>query len=152
MHEALTSCFTELGYRVLSSTTRFFVAACFACVSLPTLATAEPPSLLKKLFQRKTPIAAQSLELKPEHGPWLILATTFRGNDAEKKATALARELQQSLGVRSFIMNRDFGSPTTLATRQYEKTDYSGRQKTIVSKVKYANGGGKRTHFWGSRR
>ncbi len=54
---------------------------------------ADPPSIMK-IFRPKQTLAEESLELKPEHGPWLILAATLPGADAKPQAVALAREIR----------------------------------------------------------
>ena len=42
----------------------------------------DPPSILA-MFRKKQPdVSADALQLRAEHGPWLILAVTLSGDDA----------------------------------------------------------------------
>ncbi|MCA9133418.1 MAG: hypothetical protein KDA45_09695 [Planctomycetales bacterium] len=109
----------------------------------PSVLCAEPPSILS-MFHRKLSLADESLVLKPEHGPWLILAATLPGTDAKAQATELAREIRSSLNLPSFVMEKASGVATTLATRERIKTDDAGNVIPYDLAVRYANGGQER--------
>lgn len=100
-------------------------------------AWADPPSILS-MFRKKEPIPEGALELKAEHGPWLILATTLSGDGALDQATALAKELRTELRLPTYIMQRQ-GDKQTLATRDRVKTDKYGNQRPYQLEIKYAN-------------
>ncbi len=104
----------------------------------PPTASAEPPSILS-MFRKKEPIPEGALELKAEHGPWLILATTLSGDGALDQATALAKELRTELRLPTYVMQRQ-GDKQTLATRDRVKTDRYGNQRPYQLEIKYANG------------
>jgi hypothetical protein len=101
-------------------------------------AWADPPSILS-MFRKKEPIPEGALELKAEHGPWLILASTLSGDGALDQATALAQELRTELRLPTYIMQRQ-GDKQTLATRDRVKTDKYGNQRPYQLEIKYANG------------
>ena len=44
------------------------------------------------------------LELKPEHGPWLVFATSFDGPDARSQAEQLATELRRDFKLQAYCM------------------------------------------------
>lgn len=81
-------------------------------------ATAGPPSLLK-IFGKAKPIEeANSFLLREEDGPWLLLATTFVGDNAKSRAERTAIEIRQKLRLPAFIHKQDFdftGSTTERA-------------------------------------
>lgn len=54
------------------------------------------------------PVAAESLKLTQEAGPWLILATTFSGEGAEEQATDLCLELRQTLRLPTYLHEMTF--------------------------------------------
>lgn len=72
---------------------------------LGSWANAEPP--FSNLF-RKSSKQGSVGELKPEHGPWLIFASSFEGPQAKQRAEALAQDLQEDHGLAAFIMNKKF--------------------------------------------
>ncbi len=118
---------------------------CLAWVVLhASLACADPPSILS-MFRKKQPLADESLELKAEHGPWMILATTIAGDDAQTEATALAKEIRSTLRLPSYIMERTVGNNQTLATRERVRTDARGNSVPYQLELKYANSSPTRT-------
>jgi hypothetical protein len=119
-----------------------FHRSTFLLLAIATLSPicAEPPSILS-IFRKKQPLSDESLELKVEHGPWLILAATLPGEGAKDKSIALAREVRNTLNIPSFVMEKSTGAPTTLATRERIKTDRSGNVIPYDLAVRYANGG-----------
>ncbi|GAB5404753.1 MAG: hypothetical protein Aurels2KO_29840 [Aureliella sp.] len=101
-------------------------------------ATAKPPSFLD-IFRKKP---SGPLELKPEHGPWLIMATVITEGDAEKKAKALAEEIRQSLRIPAFVMHRTGGTPEKLGEGLRVKTDVNTGQRIATRlESRFINGG-----------
>ncbi len=83
----------------------------------------DPPSLLA-VFKKKGQVNS-SLELKAENGPWLILAKTISGDDAQQKAETLAKELQGITRRRCYVLEKNFDHSTMLAahSRKTERLD-----------------------------
>ncbi len=101
---------------------------------------AEPPSIFK-IFRPKQSLSDESLELKVEHGPWMILAYTIPGADAKAKAVALAKEIRSDLNLPSFVMEKTTGVATTLAKRERIRNDRNGNPVPYDLELRYANGG-----------
>lgn len=98
---------------------------------------AAPPSIFS-IFQKKSAAVSDAdLQLKDEHGPWLILAATLSGDDAEGKAIALAKELRQTLGVEAFIHEKVFDHSAILGSATY--SDELGGTKPRTRVVRHAN-------------
>ncbi len=109
-------------------------------ISTSASVLAEPPSILK-IFRAKQSLSDESLELKPEHGPWLILAATLPGEDAKPQAIALAREIRQQLNLPSFVMEKMTGVAATSIKRERIRNDANGNPVPVNLQVRYANGG-----------
>ncbi len=107
-----------------------------ACACLGTIVPevqAEPP-MFKNIFKRKTNNSQAmdgSMTLQAEHGPWLIIAYTTQGEDAEAKAMALANELRTSYGLKAYIMPKKFDFTEVVPGAGF---DQDGDQK----RMKYA--------------
>lgn len=101
---------------------------------------ADPPSIMK-IFRPKQTLAEESLELKPEHGPWLILAATLPGADAKPQAVALAREIRGQLKLPSFVMEKMTGVAPTSMKRERIRNDRNGNPVPVNLEVRYANAG-----------
>lgn len=95
---------------------------------------ADPPSLLS-IFKKKSDTTSQ---LKPDHGPWMILAASLSGDDAQAKAEALARELRQQLNVDCYILDKTFDHSSMLKTNRHQTYDFkTGMDKSL--RVRLAN-------------
>lgn len=105
---------------------------------LPQAKAADPPSIMS-IFRKKQPIPEGSTELKAEHGPWMILATTVSGDDAATRAAALAEELRIDLRLPCYVMEKTIGDNQTLATRERVRTDRYGNLQPSQLEIKYAN-------------
>ena len=96
---------------MLRPSRRSFAALCTAAVVAGVSAAptdAAPPSLLR-LFGKAKPIdQADSFVLDEEDGPWLLLATTFVGEDAKDRAQRTAVEIRSELRLPAFIYKEDF--------------------------------------------
>lgn len=78
-------------------------------VAFPAPAPADPPGLLR-IFARN-PLRATpepTRELSEEDGPWLILASTFVGEESESRARRLADELRLEFRLPTFIYKENF--------------------------------------------
>ena len=110
---------------------RSFAALCTATVlagASATPANAAPPSLLR-LFGKAKPIdEADSFVLTEEDGPWLLLATTFVGEDAKDRAQRTAVEIRRELRLPAFIYKEDFNF-----------TGAAGRDEVTGRRARYAN-------------
>ncbi len=84
-------------------------------------AQADPPSLLS-MFKRK-PTSANGFQLSADQGPWMILAASLSGDDAQTKAEALARELQQTLKVECYVLDKTFDHASMLKTDRRQTVD-----------------------------
>ncbi|MDX1924960.1 MAG: hypothetical protein SFV81_00500 [Pirellulaceae bacterium] len=91
-----------------------------AAVCLET-AQADPPSLLS-MFKRK-PTSSNGFQLSADQGPWMILAASLSGDDAQAKAEALARELQQNLKVECYVLDKTFDRSSMLKTDRHQTVD-----------------------------
>jgi len=112
----------------------------FALLVPVASAWAEPPSILK-IFRSKQPLSDESLELRVEHGPWLILAHTLPGADSKPQAIELAREIRQELKLPAFVMEKTSGVAPTLAKRERIRNDANGNPVPVALEARYANGG-----------
>ncbi|MCC9602054.1 hypothetical protein LOC67_15940 [Stieleria sp. JC731] len=87
---------------------------CLSAIVVGPAAVAAPPSLMR-LFGKAKPIdKADSYVLTEEDGPWLLLATTFIGEDAKEDAQAAAIEIRSKLRLPAFIYKEDFNFTGTV--------------------------------------
>ena len=108
----------------------FAVAITAAALTSLSVSPADsaPPSILK-LFGRAKPIdQADSFVLSEEDGPWLILASTFVGEDAKSRAQRTAVEIRKELRLPAFIYQEDFNFTGTL-----------GQDQATGRRTRYAN-------------
>src|SRR6056297_328572 len=109
---------------------RSFAAACAAALAglSANPSDAAPPSLLK-LFGKSKPIdQADSFLLSEEDGPWLLLATTFVGENAKDRAQRTAVEIRSKLRLPAFIYKEEFNFTGT-----------AGEDRTTGRRARYAN-------------
>jgi hypothetical protein len=71
-----------------------------------------------------------ALTIKAEHGPWLIMAMSFHGNDAKAKAEQLASELRKDHKLQAYCLNKRFDFTNRLEGAGF---DEEGRER----KMKY---------------
>ncbi len=53
-------------------------------------------------------VSDSELELKAEHGPWLILAKSLVGPESQQKAQELAREIRQKYRLNAYVLPKQF--------------------------------------------
>ena len=93
----------------LRSAIRYVVSiACVFALFVGMASDAFGQSALGGIFKRGGKDGKQVSDLKPEHGPWLIFAYAFEGEDAKVDAQALAQELQRELGLATFLLEKKF--------------------------------------------
>ena len=95
-------------------------------------AFAAPPDFLRflKAANKQAADSTASLELKPEDGPWLILAASFEQDDAEKRANELAIELRKEYRLKAYVLPKNFDYTNSVPGSGFSE---SGGQK----KMKY---------------
>ena len=82
--------------------------ACFLCAVQPsTLCAAKPWELLIP-FKRVEADADKTYRLTEEHGPWMILATSFAGPGADKQARNLVLELRKQYKLPAFVHQQSY--------------------------------------------
>lgn len=89
---------------------RSLVAAALAVSTVglfPCVAPAEGPSILGWLRPEKGS-GGTDLELKVEHGPWLIYVAALEGSESKMQAVKLAAELREKHGLKSYVMPKRF--------------------------------------------
>lgn len=101
-------------------------AAIVAGVSVPS--EAAPPSLLRMFGKAKPIDEADSFILTEEDGPWLLLATTFVGEDAKDRAQRTAIEIRNELRLPAFIYQEKF-----------DFTGTAGQDNATGRRARYAN-------------
>ncbi|MGB7346124.1 MAG: hypothetical protein WBD20_18040 [Pirellulaceae bacterium] len=73
-------------------------------------AQGQTKSFLQKMFQRDVSTELRDIryELTEEDGPWLILGTTFVGEDAKSRAEKSAEQIRRELNLPAFIYREKF--------------------------------------------
>ncbi|QDT09922.1 hypothetical protein [Planctomycetes bacterium K23_9] len=73
-------------------------------------AQSETPSFLQKMFQRDVSAELGNVryELTEEDGPWMILGTTFVGDNAKTRAERSAEQIRRELKMPAFIYHENF--------------------------------------------
>lgn len=102
--------------------------------TIPPAAHADSPAILK-MFRQSTPsevVADQDLRLKPEDGPWLILATSFEGAESQERANKMAREFRDKHGWKAYVFPKQFDYSQNVMGSGIDEV---GRQK----KFRYAD-------------
>lgn len=90
---------------------------------------AETPALLQRIFQRESASKMKNLpfELRQEDGPWMILATTFVGENAKQQAMSAAGEIRHSLRLPAYIYREEF---------DFSKSEHDAQTRT---RIRYVN-------------
>jgi hypothetical protein len=99
----------------------------------------QSPSFLKRMFQPKG--SGEVVELQDKHGPWLILAQTFPGEEGRNHAIVYAKELQANLRAPVFTMERNSDTEGVLGRSERKLTDKNGRIQSKTVAAKFVNGG-----------
>lgn len=86
---------------------RLLAAICVALALAPAPVAAEPPFRLP-LGRRVEADPQADYHLQDAHGPWLIMATTYTGEDAEANAKELVLELRRDHNWPAYMHRMDF--------------------------------------------
>lgn len=87
--------------------TWFFVCAvCLAVCSTPAGAT--PPWQKMALFKQVEANPNKTYPLSDDHGPWVIMALTFSGDEAGEQADELVQELRSKFKLRAYRYDKTF--------------------------------------------
>lgn len=124
----------------MSSSLRLFVfVLAVAFTSLP--AAAQSPLNKLALFKRIDADPAKDYKLTESEGPWLILCTTFEGEEGEAQAKELVLELRREFKLTAFVHHQEFdysGKMTGRGLDMYGKpkqmrhANYQERQEVAV--------------------
>ncbi len=76
-------------------------------VALVAPATAAPWGRLA-LFKKIDADPGKTYSLKDTNGPWMILANTFRGPDADRRAKELTYELRKKFKLEAYSYSKEF--------------------------------------------
>jgi hypothetical protein len=115
------------------NTSRWFRKQIVDRVLLASLVMASSPAwgdvpVIGKLFSKSPHADPQGdLQLKEEHGPWMIMAASFGGEEGAAQAEQLARELRRDLHLPAFVYSSEY--------------DYTAPQRTAIpgKSARYAN-------------
>lgn len=99
---------------------------------------AAPPSILSMFQERSAAASQEHLALKDEHGPWLILAMTLTGDDAETRSIELAKELRASLHAPVYVHRKEFDHSQTLA-KASARISYPNKEAVYTKRIRHAN-------------
>ena len=94
---------------------RFGFLSMLVVASLCTSSAGQSPLDRLSLFKRLEADPNKTYSLEESHGPWLILAATFSGEDAQEQAQALVLELRREFKVPAYrhAMKWDFSNKVT---------------------------------------
>ena len=101
-------------------------------------AQATPPFIANMFQERSAPASEEHLALKDEHGPWLILAMSFTGDDAEARAVQLAKELRTTLKAPVYVHRKEFDHSRPLAENS-ARLRYDSAETMYTKRVRHAN-------------
>ncbi len=126
-----------------SSLTQVLAAGLVTMGAGQVLAT---PPFISSIFQERTaPASEEHLALKDEHGPWLILAMTFTGDDAETRAVQLTKELRSMLNAPVYVHRKEFDHSQPLAEAT-ARLHYGSADTLYTKRVKHANAAHEQTY------
>ncbi len=86
-------------------------------------------ALVVQAVAQSKPNSSSELLLKNEHGPWLVMAMSFEGEGAKKKAVQLAAELRRDFGLQAYCMPKSFDYTETVIGAGFSPTGGEKRMK-----------------------
>ncbi len=91
---------------------------------------AAPPPVLNifRASRSAEQISDTELELKAEHGPWLVLAASLVGPESQQQAQELARELRQKHRLSAYVLPKQFDYSQSVVGSGIES---NGRQRRM---------------------
>lgn len=109
-------------------------------LAVTSAAAAKPPAIFDIFRKQKVPDGP--LELKPEHGPWLVMAAVITEDEGHDKAIALAKEIRETLRIPAFVMKRASGTPEALGVGERVRTNViTGQREVKKLKSRFISGG-----------
>ncbi len=84
-------------------------------------------------FRRVEADPNQDYQLREEHGPWLVLAATFLGEEGERQARALVLELRSRYRLRAYMYKRKFDYGDTVIGLGVDKYGNPKRMRYVHS-------------------
>ncbi|HBE71787.1 MAG TPA: hypothetical protein DDW52_26890 [Planctomycetaceae bacterium] len=109
-------------------------------LAVTSAAAAKPPAIFDIFRKQKVPDGP--LELRPEHGPWLVMAAVVTEDEGHSKAVALAKELRETLRIPAFVMKRTSGTPDALGMGERVRTNVlTGEREVKKLKSRFISGG-----------
>jgi hypothetical protein len=124
--------------RSLKQVVASFVGAALVSSSASTSLLAGPPSILNMFQERSAAASEEHLALKDEHGPWLILAMTLTGDDAEARAIELAKEMKPLLHAPVYVHRKEFDHSQPLAQAS-ARLSYADKEAVYTKRIRHAN-------------
>jgi hypothetical protein len=85
-----------------------WVFCCAICLAVCSPLLATPPWQKMALFKQVDANPEKSYPLSDDHGPWVIMAITFSGDEAEEQADELVQELRSKYKLRAYRYDRTF--------------------------------------------
>ncbi len=89
-------------------------------------------------FSRK-PKSNEIATLTEKSGPWLVMVTSFSGEDGEQRAIRLANELSGSHRFKTYVYKHHFQFDIESRGKGYQVLELPGNQKTTIPKSMKAN-------------
>lgn len=111
----------------------FILALVLSVVSNQRLQAGSPWDFLIP-FRRVDADDQKAYRLTEAHGPWLILATSFAGEGAERQAHDLVLELRRDFNLQAYTLKKDYDFTEKVEGLGLNR--YGGRKQ-----MRYANGG-----------
>ncbi len=108
-----------------------YVAASLFFAGFATLVQAQSPLDRLSLFKRIDADPSKDYSLKETDGPWLILCSTFVGEEGEQQAKDLVLELRREFKMTAFLHGKQFDFSETVAGRGL---DMYGKPKQMKHK------------------
>ena len=112
----------------------------------PNEATAQGNVLTRLFSRKKEDLTAEQLMLKPEHGPWMILAIVLEGDNAAARATMLANEIRHEFQTPAFVWKRSSDSTGVLGAVTQEFNNLDGTKTIYKAQKRYRNATRKNTY------
>ena len=100
-----------------------------------SMALAAPPWSSFPLFRRVDANPAKDYSLTEEHGPWVIMCTSFSGDEAETQAKELVLELRSRYGLSAYTHRRVFDYSEGTIGRGVDRFGAPQRRKFQVDKI-----------------
>lgn len=107
--------------------------SCLSTMFLAIFSLVVTPSLWAQ--SKSKPFSSADLQLKNEHGPWLIIAKNFEGDGAKKKAVQLAAELRNDFGLKAYCLPKYYDYTQTVQGAGFDKNGNEKRMKYLDERV-----------------